>query len=147
MHLYKFFKLIYNLNMTNSKSQLPIFIFLGVIFWLNAALIIRFCGSAVFSEGNPLLGVFFVVAIFITVFTIFILKQISRLKYDQLLAPLTIMTITATFLDSIAMTWFRSLYSLSFEVSFFGSALILWGAGLGLFFGYILEKKIVILDK
>jgi hypothetical protein len=90
--------------MTNQKSQLPLFIFLGVIFWLNAALIIRFCGSSVFSEGNPLLGVFFVVAIIITIVTVYILKHISRLKYDQLFAPLTIMTITATFLDGIAMT-------------------------------------------
>jgi hypothetical protein len=133
--------------MTSSKSQLPLFIILGVIFWLNAALIIRISGSSVFSEGNPLLGVFFIVAIIITVITIFILKQISRLRYDQLLAPLTIMTITATILDGIAMTWFRTLYSQSFEVSFFGSALILWAVGWGLLFGYILEKKVIILDK
>jgi hypothetical protein len=123
--------------MNNSKSQLSLFIILGVIFWLNAALIIRFSGSSVFSEGNPLLGVFFIVAIIITLITIFILKQISRLRYDQLLAPLTIITITATILDGIAMTWFRTLYSQSFEVSFFGSALILWAVGWGLLFGYI----------
>jgi hypothetical protein len=133
--------------MNNSKSQLSLFIILGVIFWLNAALIIRFSGSSVFSEGNPLLGVFFIVAIIITLITIFILKQISGLRYDQLLAPLTIMTIIATILDGIAMTWFRTLYSQSFEVSFFGSALILWAVGWGLLFGYILEKKVIILDK
>jgi hypothetical protein len=133
--------------MISSKTQLPLFVFLGIIFWLNAALIIRFSGSSVFSEGNPLLGIFFIVAILVTIFTIFILKQISRLRYDQLLGPLTIMTITATILDGIAMTWFRTLYSQSFEVSFFGSALILWAVGWGLFLGYILEKKIIKLDK
>jgi hypothetical protein len=133
--------------MTNAKSQLPLFIFLGIIFWLNAALIIRFSGSSVFSEGNLLLGIFFIVAILVTIFTIFILKKISQLRYDQLFGPLTIMTITATILDGIAMTWFRTLYSESFEVSFFGSALILWAVGWGLFLGYILEKKIINLDK
>jgi hypothetical protein len=128
------------INMTKTNSQLPLFIFLGIVFWLNAALIIRFCGASVFSEGNPLLPVFFVVAVLITIFTIYVLKLISRLRYDQLLRPLTIMTITATFLDGIAMTWFRTLYSQSFEVSFFGSALILWAVGWGLFFGLILEN-------
>jgi hypothetical protein len=133
-------------NISNSKQQLPLFIILGVVFWLNAAMIVRFCGAKVFSEGNPLLGVFFVVAIIITIITIYILKHISRLRYDQLFRPLTIMTITATFLDGIAMTWFRTLYSQSFEVSFFGSALILWAVGWGLLFGYVLDKKIIKLD-
>jgi hypothetical protein len=134
-------------NITNTKNQLPLFIFLGIIFWLNAALIIRFCGTFVFSEGNILLPVFFLVAILITIITIFILKHISKLRYDQLFKPLTIMTIIATFLDGIAMTWFRSLYSQSYEVSFFGSALILWAVGWGLFFGLILDYKILKLDK
>jgi hypothetical protein len=133
--------------MTKTKSQLPLFIFLGIVFWLNAALIIRYFGDSVFSEGNPLLGVFFGVAILITIFTIYILKQISRLRYDQLFRPLTIMTITATILDGIAMTWFRTLYSQSFEVSFFGSALILWAVGWGLFFGLMLESGKIGLDK
>jgi hypothetical protein len=130
-----------------TKSQIPLFIFLGVIFWLNAALIIRYFGASVFSEANPFLGVFFGIAILITIFTIYVLKLISRLRYDQLLRPLTIMTITATFLDGIAMTWFRTLYSQSFEVSFYGSALILWAVGWGLFFGLVLENKTIKLDK
>jgi hypothetical protein len=134
-------------NLINIKKQLPLFVFLGIIFWLNAALIIRFCGSTVFSEGNPLLGVFFVVAILITILTIYILKHISRLRYDELFVPLTIMTITATLLDGIAMTWFRELYSQSFEVSFFGSALILWAVGWGLLFGLLLQNNVIKLDK
>jgi hypothetical protein len=133
--------------MTNPKPQLSLFVFLGMVFWLNAAMIVRFCGSLVFSEGNPLLGVFFIIAILITIFTIFVLKHISRLRYDQLFGPITIMTITATFLDGVAMTWFRTIYSQSFEVSFFGSALILWAVGWGLLFGYFLDKKIIKLDK
>jgi hypothetical protein len=136
-----------NISYPMKKSQLSLFVFLGIIFWLNAVLIVRLCGSSVFSEGNILLGVFFVVAIVITVFTIYILKHISRLRYDELFRPLTIMTITATLLDGIAMTWFRTLYSQSFEVSFFGSALILWAVGWGLLFGYLLDKKIIKLDQ
>jgi hypothetical protein len=132
---------------TKPKTQLPLFIFLGIIFWLNAALIIRFFGASVFSEGNIMLPVFFVVAILITIITIYILKHISKLRYDELFKPLTIMTITATFLDGIAMTWFRGLYSTSFEVSFFGSALILWAVGWGLLFGLLIDNKIIKLDK
>jgi hypothetical protein len=51
------------------------------------------------------------------------------------------MTFTATFLDAIALTWYRQLYSESFEVALYGAAWILWGAGLGLLFSLYLDHK------
>ena len=47
------------------------------------------------------------------------------------------------FLDGVALTWFRQLYSESFEVASHGAALILWGAGLGLLFAFYLDQKVV----
>jgi hypothetical protein len=127
-------------------SKYPLFIFLGIVFWLNAAMIVRYFGASVFSEDNPLLPVFYGIAIVITIISISILKLVTRRRYDALLEPIVIMTITATFLDGIAMGWFRSLYSPSFEVAFYGSALILWAVAWGLFLGLILEKRIIRLD-
>jgi hypothetical protein len=66
---------------------------------------------------------------------------IAKLGIHELLKPVVIMTFTATFLDGIALTWFRSLYSPSFEVALFGSAFILWGVGLGLLFAYLLDIR------
>jgi hypothetical protein len=37
------------------NNNLSLLIFLGVVFWFNAAMIIRFAGTAVFSNGNPML--------------------------------------------------------------------------------------------
>jgi hypothetical protein len=133
--------------MSKTNLQLPLFILLGIIFWLNAALIIRYFGASVFSSNNPMLVFFFGIAIPITMLSIWILKLISRLRFDQMLRPITILTITATFLDGIALTWFRSLYSQSFEVALLGAAWILWAVGWGLFFGLVLESEWVKLDK
>ena len=130
-----------------TQLQTLLFIFLGVVFWLNAVLIIRYFGESVFSQGSSLLSAFWAITIVITVVTVYILKIVSKLRFDELLKPLVIMTVTATILDGIALTWFRSIYSQSYEVALYGAATILWGAGLGLLFGYLLESKVIRLDK
>jgi hypothetical protein len=133
--------------MTSPKLNLPLFIFLGIAFWLNAALIIRYFGASVFTENNPWLAFFFIIAIPITLLSIWILDVISKLRFDQLFKPIVVLTITATLLDGIALTWFRSLYSQSFEVALYGAAWILWAVGWGLLFGLLLDTRKVKLDK
>jgi Family of unknown function (DUF5367) len=123
------------------NSQTVLFIALGVVFWFNAAMLIRYLGTSVFTEGNPKLILFFLLAIPITLVSMYITALVAKLRADELLKPVVIMTTTATFLDGIALTWFRTLYSSSFEVAMFGAALILWGAGLGLLFAYFLENR------
>jgi hypothetical protein len=123
------------------NSQIPLFILLGVVFWFNAAMIVRYCGASVFSEGNPKLILFFALAVPITLASMYLTALIAKLGIHELLKPVVIMTFTATFLDGIALTWFRSLYSPSFEVALFGSAFILWGVGLGLLFAYLLDIR------
>ena len=123
--------------MKNSKFIL--FVILGIIFWFNAAMIVRLVGRSVFSDHNVNLIFAFIIAIPLTIVSILITKSISGFRYSQLLKPVAIMTFTATFLDGIALAWFRELYSNSFEVALFGAAWILWGAGLGLLFSYFLE--------
>lgn len=126
-------------QMKNSKQLL--FVVLGAAFWFVAAMIVRLLGQTVFSENNPYLILMFVLAIPITFGFIFITQKVAKLEPSEILRPVVIITYTATFLDAIAMTWFRNLYSSSFEVSFFGSAFILWGAGLGLFLAHFLTNR------
>ncbi|GAB2603399.1 DUF5367 family protein [Spirosoma areae] len=122
-----------------SKSKLVLLVFLGAVFWFNGALIIRFFGTTVFTESNPKLILFFVLAIPLTLLSMYITTLISKLRFDELLKPVVIMTFTATFLDAIALVWFRQLYSQSVEVALHGAAWILWGAGLGLLFSYYFD--------
>jgi hypothetical protein len=121
--------------------KLILYVFLGAVFWFNAAMIIRVCGSAVFSENNSYLFLFYFLAIPVTLVSMFLTKVICKLQFSELLRPVVIMTFTATFLDAIALTWFRQLYSQSFEVALHGAAWILWGVGLGLLFSYIFEQR------
>jgi Family of unknown function (DUF5367) len=124
------------------SSKFLLFVFLGIVFWFNGAMIVRFLGEKVLTENNPNLIFGFLLAIPVTIVTLIITKYLSGIKFNELLKPVVIMTFTATLCDGIALTWFRPLYSNSFEVALHGAALILWGAGLGLLFAYILELKV-----
>jgi hypothetical protein len=123
------------------RSKIVLFVALGAAFWYQAALIISFFGERVFSEGNPKLILFFVLAIPLTIGSMYITALISKLPFTRLLKPVVIMTFTATFLDAVALVWFRHLYSDSFEVAMFGSAWILWGVGIGLLVSFIVDVK------
>jgi hypothetical protein len=123
------------------KSKILLFVALGIIFWFNAAMIVRFLGASVFTENNPKLIILYLLAIPITLASMVITKIIAKTGYSELLKPVVIMTFTATFLDGIALAWFRTLYSSSFEVALNGSALILWAVGLGLLFAFYLDEK------
>ena len=124
-----------------TKSKQILFVALGAAFWYQGAMIIRFFGASVFSENNPKLVLFLVLAIPLTLGSMYITKLITKLPFSELLKPVVIMTFTATFLDAIALIWFRQIYSQSFEVALHGAALILWGAGLGLFFAFYFDQK------
>ncbi len=122
-------------------SKVLLFIILGVVFWFSAAISIRLLGASALNENNPYLILFFILSIPVTLLFFVITKVIAKVKYSELLRPVVIITITATFLDAFALTYYRKLYSQSFEVSHYGSALILWGVGLGLLFSYYFEKR------
>ena len=122
------------------SSPLP-FILLGIIFWFSAALLVRFIGPYALTPGNPLRLVLFVVAGPITIGFLASAKRVGRMGWHQLLRPTVIMTYTATLLDGVALTWFHTLYSTSYEVALSGAALILWGAGLGLLLALLLEQR------
>jgi hypothetical protein len=123
------------------NSKIALFIALGIIAWFNAVMIIRFLGESCLTENNPKLVLMFLLAFPVTILTIYLTKLISKLAYSELLRPIVIMTFTATFCDGIALVWFRQIYSDSFIIALHGSALILWGVGLGLLFAYILEVR------
>jgi hypothetical protein len=124
-----------------NKTKVILFVALGAAFWFQAAMIINLAGASVFSEHNPWLLLFWLLVIPITWVSLLITKAISKLPYKELLKPVVVMTCTATFLDAVALTWFRQLYSESFEVALHGAAWILWGVGWGLLFSFYFDRK------
>lgn len=116
-------------------------VILGIVFWFNGAIVIGKIGDYLLTDKNSLLFVGLLIAIPVTILTIFIAKYLFGLSFSKMLKPIAIMTLSATFCDTIALTWVQSLYSSLTDIAFHGAALILWGAGLGLLFTYILEKR------
>ncbi|TAE30674.1 MAG: hypothetical protein EAZ91_10110 [Cytophagales bacterium] len=124
------------------NSQLLLSVALGVAFWFAAALIVRFGGTAIFTENNSMLIVIYGVAFPVTGAFLFITKLFLNVSYNQLVRPIMVVTLTAALLDAVALSWFRALYSHSFEVALHGAALILWGVGLGLLAALWLEQRV-----
>jgi Family of unknown function (DUF5367) len=123
------------------KSQLFLFIALGIVFWFTAAMVIRLAGANVFSENNPMLILFFVLVFPLTYIFLLVTKLVTKVPYTKMLLPVVIMTLTAALLDGIALAFFRNLYAQSFEVALHGAAWILWGVGIGLLFAFILNNR------
>lgn len=123
-----------------TRSQVLIFTVLGILFWFSAAMVIRLVGDTVFSDGNPYLLPFYLLAIPITGVFIVVTRLVTKVKYAELLKPAVLMTIVATIMDSLALAWYRQLYSESMEVALHGAAWILWGVALGLLMAWLMER-------
>jgi len=124
-----------------SRRQLFISLALGVFFWLNAALIIRWVGPAVLAEGSPWVPVLLAVTLPLGAFTLLIYRWALGLAWGQLFTPLVLGTSMAMVLDGVALTYFKSLYGSSLEQVQLGAALILFGAGVGQFLAYLLTRR------
>jgi hypothetical protein len=123
------------------SSKISLLVFLGIFFWFVAAMTVRLLGNSVFSDQNVYLPLMFIAAFPITyIFMLITLKFVS-LNKSEILNAVVIITITATFLDGIAMTRFRQVYAESFEIAFNGAAWILWGVGVGLLFGFLISDS------
>jgi hypothetical protein len=125
--------------MKNSKQAL--LIVLGVIFWFAAAIVVRLSGTAVFTENNPFLFLYFILAFPGSYGLIWITKKVAQLDTSEIFNAVVVMTYTATFLDGIALTWFGQLYGTTHEVRLYGAAWILWGVGAGLLLGKFLSGR------
>ena len=129
-------------NQQNQKTQLGLFIVLGIFFWIAGLLSIRYLDKICFSKGNPLLILAFILAVPLTYLVAYLAKRVGKLKGNQVLESVVIMSFTACILDGIALTQFSELYSQSQEVLFCGEAWLLWGIGIILIWGYFLSKSL-----
>lgn len=133
------FFLRYFQEMKNSK--LITLIILGVVFWFSGAMSVKILGSSVFTENNLYRIAMFVMLFPVSYIFLLISVKVANLNKSEILNAVVIMTITATFFDGIALTWFRQIYAESFETALYGAAWILFGAGVGLLIGYIMTDK------
>ncbi len=119
-------------------------VFFGLLFWLLAALFIRFTGPTLFSEASPNRLLLLIASIPVTYLFFWTANRIADQHPDRAIQSLNIMAFVATILDGIALTWFGDLYGPTTEIRLFGAAWLLWGVGTGSIFALILSKKITI---
>lgn len=123
------------------NSKLLIIIVLGVVFWLSGVMSVKLLGSYVFTESSSYKFIMFLL-LFPTIYLfIRISRKIAKLNKSEILKAVVIMTITASFCDGIALTWFRQIYAETYEVSHYGAAWIFSGAAVGLLLGFFMNDE------
>jgi Family of unknown function (DUF5367) len=133
-------------NMTQtthiSKTFNPIlFVMLGMAFWLEALLCIRWGGASLFVNDNPWLVLWFIASIPIAWCLVTASAFVSKVSDDDLLTAVVIMALTASSLDGVALTWFPDWYGLAPAELLLAAAWLLWGVGLSLGIGYWASRQ------
>jgi hypothetical protein len=111
----------------------------GALLWFLAALLVRFLGETGALAGNSIALVYLLV-IPGTLPAVYLGRLVASLAGDQTFAGVSLMTATATLLDGLALIYFPALYGTNEAVILRGAALILWGAGVGLVLGLVMNK-------
>jgi len=113
---------------------------MGALFWFVATLVVRW--TAVDWAGRDGATVLvFVLIVIATIPALFMGARVAGVGREQFLAMGAIMVGVAALLDSIALTWFRPLYGTDPAIVLAGAAAILWGAGIALVLGIVLQRR------
>lgn len=107
------------------------FIGLGVFFWLAFLIAIRLIGTSVFTTGNPLLLVVFILSAPLVWLIIIAVARVTNTPTNEMLVPIVIIDFTALLLDGLAVG-FTNLYGPTHDQIAAGSAYLLWGVALTL---------------
>lgn len=121
--------------------RVPLLIALGAIFWLLAALAIRFLGPSVFAPDSAVLFLVFLLAIPIAWGFVWVGTTLAGARGAAVIPAVAIMTATAMLLDGVALTWFPILYGLPSASLVIVGALLLWGMGWILAIAYLWNRR------
>ena len=107
------------------------FMGLGVFFWLAFLIVIRLMGSTVFTTGNPLLLVLFIVSAPAVWMIIIAVARVTNTPTNEMLVPIVIIDFTALLIDGLAVG-FTNLYGPTHDQIAAAAAYLLWGVALTL---------------
>lgn len=111
----------------------------GGFYWLGAALIIRWTAANWVGDTAMTLIVFALIIV-ATGPALFLGMRAARVGRSSAAYAAAIMTMTALLLDGVALTWFTSLYGTDSKIVLGGAAAILFGAGVALALGMLMQK-------
>lgn len=122
-----------------TTAQAATLAIMGAIFWFVAALVVRWTAATWVGSDGPTALVFALIIV-ATVPVLFTGMAVARVGRDKAQISAAIMVGTALLLDGLAMTWGQSLYGTDPVVVLGGAASIMWGAGVAIALGILLEK-------
>ncbi|MEM7728843.1 MAG: hypothetical protein AAF311_06160 [Pseudomonadota bacterium] len=123
-----------------SSSQFIALCVLGIVLFLIAAILLRIVGPMGAYEGWGRIALYGL-TIPGTLPFLLIIRKVLKLRNSQMAVAGAIMTMTATLADGIALAWFPQLYGGTTELIAGAGGAILWGAGVGLTLGFLLNKN------
>ncbi len=134
--------------MADPSTELPkrvpsvlLYVALGAVLWLVAALFIRVVGQPLFSLANRWLYALFAACFPVGWLLIVTCLALGRVSRSAALVPVTLMCVTSLLLDGIAISRFPSLYGTSPEHVMLGAAWLLWGVGVVLGIALYMERR------
>ncbi len=123
-----------------NQNQSVSLILLGGLFWYLAALSLRYMAPYGIYEGQGQI-LMYILIIPATVPFVWLTKKIARLADNQVAIGMAVVTGTAIVLDGIALAWYPGLYATGWEEAAGAGATILWGGGVALFLGMIMNRE------
>ena len=116
--------------------RVAVWVSIGVVFWLIAAMMVRVMGTAVFNTEGLSMVLLFALSFPFGFGALRLIGWLVGLRGTAFLPAVVVMTMTVTLLDGIAFTW-TGLYGLPLESRVYGAAWILWGVGCILLFALL----------
>ncbi len=123
-----------------SARQFALLVLMGAVFWFVAALIVRWTAAS-WVGNDALTALVFALVIPGTVPALFMGTRLAGVGRDRFQAAAALMTGAAALLDGVALNWFPTLYGSDPAHWLGGAAVILWGAGVALMLGFVLERR------
>jgi hypothetical protein len=119
--------------------QIAILAGYGAVLWFAAAMLVRTIGPMGALDGGR--GILtYALVIPGTVPAILAARPLAKLRGDQTITGIAVVTATALLLDGIAHAGFPAIYGTDPALIVKGAAAIFWGAGVGLVLAFTMNK-------
>lgn len=122
-----------------NASQTIRCVVLGIVLWAVAVVIIRVLAPMGALEGTARIWTYLLVIPGTFPFLL-VSKRVAGLPTDKTAVGVAVMTTAAVLLDGIALAWFPWLYGNTVEVIAAAGAVILWGGGVGMALGFLMNR-------